>query len=543
MKKRILAVLLAFCMLLSIVSCASESQIAETKPTKEETKTEEEIVAEEVPQTSKKPTNQKDPQNPNKFTDPEETKKPDETTKEPDQSTDKIPYWQGSGTQDGPITLPAGFSVGYSRKDMSPKEPVLTYDGAVTNQIYDPVQITCVSVSDGEEVALFYSLDLRQSFPKLVEDSMAIIQQEFAGFGIEKDSMFFTATHNHSSPDAGSPNAAGVAAWRKIYFQRLREVTEDSLRDLAPAEAFVGKSNTKDISFVRRFVTADGKVTTDSTLNVVGYESQPDTELRTIRFDRGNKKDVLMVNYQIHYGVATRYFGDVVSADFIHDFRQAAEGQLGVHFAYYQGAAGCTTFSAMKSSDRVYKTYMDAIPAFMTAVRQALSLETRAQTGKIQKAMTTHAGTVRKDDAATVALARSIYNEKDPAKQKALLAQQSTFINAKAAENCVYRNVTLGATVSMPFTAISFGDIAFCSAPYEMFHQNGIQIREKSPFQMTFVCCYTNGSNSYVPAWECTESGSQYDVKDCYENYASRFVDGSGEEFKDVILGLLNRCR
>ncbi len=441
--------------------------------------------------------------------------------------------------------LPEGFCVGYAREDMSPTVPVLTYESAVTNQIHDPIQITCVSVSDGEEVALFYSLDLRQSFANIVEKSMDIIERKYKKFGIEKDSIFFTATHNHSSPDAGTPSAEGMTDWYKIYYEKLREVTEKSLLDLVPAEAYVGKSNTKDISFVRRFITSDGRVTTDSTQNVVDYESKPDTELRTIRFDRGDKKDVLMVNYQTHYGVATRYFGkNAVSADFIHDFRQSAENQLGVHFAYYQGAAGCTVFSA-KKGDRVYKTYMEAIPAFMIALRNSLKAEEKVKTGKIQKEMSNYDGVVRKDDEATVALAASIYYEKDPEKKKELIAQQSTFLNAKAAENCVYRNLNpgVGATISLPFTAISFGDIGFVSAAYEMFHQNGIWLREESPFKMTFVCAYTNGSNSYVPAWECTVSGSQYDVSGCYENYVSRFVDGSAEEFAKEMLRLLNACK
>ncbi len=442
------------------------------------------------------------------------------------------------------IMLPEVFSVGYGRKDMSPTTPVRTYEGAVTCEIHDPVQITCVAVSDGEEVALFYSLDLRQSFYNVVKKSMEIVKEKYGYLGIGEDSMFFTATHNHSSPDAGTEEAPGMQEWYEIYYPRLEEVTEEALRDLAPAEAYVGKAHTKDISFVRRFITEDGKVTTDSRLNVIGYESKPDTELRTLRFAREEKKDVLMVNYQTHYGVATRYFGPVVSADFIHDFREAAENELGVLFAYYQGAGGCTVFSA-KKGDRVYKTYMDAIPAFMTTVREALDGEEKAKTGKIQKEMNYYEGTVPKHDEATVAIANAIYREKDPEKKQKLIENQNIFFNHRAAENCVYLNLNpnVGAKTKMHFGAISFGEIGFCGAPYEMFHQNGIQIREKSPFKMSFVCAYTNGSHGYVPAWECTKSGSPYDVKGCYENYVTRSIDGSGEEFRDELLRLLNACK
>jgi hypothetical protein len=563
MKKRILALILTLFMLMPLAACTLE-KAEETTATQEEAKPQNQSSVQKedaddefdfsasVPSTSQKPTSNsitKDPfsapnqSNPVELpTDSGETDSKKEENVSDRFAISEVPYWNKKESESEEVgVLPKGFSVGYGRADMSPQEPVLTYENAITCDIHDPILITCVAVSDGAEVALFYSLDLRQSWSNLVEQSMEIIQRKYEDLGIGKDSMFFTATHNHSSPDGGSPNAKGMAVWIKLYYDKLRECTEEALLDLAPAEAFVGKSNTKDISFVRRFVTAEGKVTTDSSQNVVGYESQPDTELRTIRFARGEKKDVLLVNYQTHYGVATRYFGSVVSADYIHDLRKAAEEELDVHFAYYQGAAGCTVFSA-KKGDRVYETYMDAIPAFMTTIKSSISGERKVQTGKIQKEMSYYNGTVRKDDAAVVQKATAINNEKDAEKKQELL-KDSGFINAKAAEACVYRNKTLGATVSMPFTAISFGDIAFCSAAYEMFHQNGIQIRDASPFEMTFVCAYTNGSNSYVPAYECTPSGSQYDVKDCYENYATRFVDGSGEEFRDEIVRLLNLCK
>ncbi len=488
--KRLIALVLMLCMLISLASCASGG-LTDLDATSEENTTAENSTKEEGPK--------------------------------------------------GPITLPEGFSVGYARKDMSPVKPVLTYEGAVTNQIHDPVQITCVSVSDGEEVALFYTLDLRQSPTELIEKSMEIIEKKYAEFGIGKDSMFFTSTHTHSAPDAGNSSAAGVATWRKLYYEKLREVTEESLRDLAPAEAFVGKGNTEDISFVRRLITSDGKVTTDSTLDVVGYESQADTELRTIRFDRKDKKDVLMVNYQTHYGVATRYFGkNAVSADFVHDFRKAAEEELDMHFAYYQGAAGCITFSALKG-DRVYDSYMDAIPAFMHAAREALDKETKVKTGKIQKELSVYEGTVRKDDPAKVEAAYEVCGEQNAGTKQQLIVQKG-FYNLRDAEAHVQRD-KLGATKTTPFTAITFGDIGFVSAAYEMFHQNAIQVRAESPFKMTFVCAYTNGSNGYVPAWECTPEGSQYDVEGCYENYITLYKYGSGEEFANEMIRLLNVCK
>jgi hypothetical protein len=177
----------------------------------------------------------------------------------------------------------------------------------------------------------------------------------------------------------------------------------------------------------------------------------------------------------------------------------------------------------------------------MTTVKASLSGEEKVQTGKIQKERSEYEGTVMKDDPAKVEAATAICNEKDASKRQQLIGQ-SGFLNQRAAEAVVQRH-KLGETKTTPFTAISFGDIGFVSAAYEMFHQNAIEVRNASPFKMTFTCAYTNGSNGYVPAYESTPEGSKYDVSDCYENYITLYRYGSGEEFRDEMLRLLNACK
>jgi hypothetical protein len=90
--------------------------------------------------------------------------------------------------------------------------------------------------------------------------------------------------------------------------------------------------------------------------------------------------------------------------------------------------------------------------------------------------------------------------------------------------------------MGIPFTAISFGDVAFVSAAYEMFHQNGSFVRENSPFKTTFICTLAHGVNGYVP----TAVGYEHRG---YETWNCRFVAGSGEKFADEMVRLLNACK
>ncbi|MBR5295295.1 MAG: hypothetical protein IKU24_01745, partial [Clostridia bacterium] len=98
------------------------------------------------------------------------------------------------------------------------------------------------------------------------------------------------------------------------------------------------------------------------------------------------------------------------------------------------------------------------------------------------------------------------------------------------------RHQSLPETLEVPFTAISFGDIAFCSVPYEMFDTNGKQVRDGSPFKTTFVCTLAGGALGYVPSELGYKNGS-------YETFNCAFVPGSGEEFANEIIRLLNECK
>ena len=85
----------------------------------------------------------------------------------------------------------------------------------------------------------------------------------------------------------------------------------------------------------------------------------------------------------------------------------------------------------------------------------------------------------------------------------------------------------------IPLYAITFGEIAFVGAPYEMFDVSGMQIKEASPAKMTFVCTCTNGSMGYFPSFDEYARGG-YEV--CVTNYAQ----GTAELCVAELLRLIN---
>ena len=265
----------------------------------------------------------------------------------------------------------------------------------------------------------------------------------------------------------------------KNFYQKLLTAVEESLLDLAPATAYAGESATENMAFVRRYLMDTGRYVTNPGANdgiAVAHESQADTELRTIRFDRGEEKDVLMVNYQTHYHGT---FATQVSADFVHPLREKVEKELDVHFAYHNGASGNLNFQSHIKGEKKYKTLESAAHGIADVVLDAVSKEEKANLD-------------------------TLYHE-------------ASYYDAHGKEVRLY--------------AFTIGDIGFVSAPYEMFDTNGKQIREASPCKMTFVCAYTNGHMGYCPSKEAFPHGA-------YEVEASSFRQGDAENFAEELVRL-----
>ena len=447
--KRIFALILALLMILPLASCAASLATEETK--------------EETAKT--------------------ETKEPAETKAEETGEEEPLPT--------GEIVYPEGFSVGYNRQDISPTEfPIVSYAqfDRTAKSIHDPIQLTVVALCDGENAALVCTVDMRGCPDSFVSYCATLVER---AVGIPKERFLLSATHTHSSVEQKLfGQDAVIKKWQAAFYKKLIRAVTLALHDLTPAEAFTGTAHTEGITFVRRYLMDDGSYrgidTQANGRQHVAHETEADTELRTVRFARSGKKDVLMVNYQTHYGGS---FPDSISADFIHLIREQTEKELDCHFAYYSGAGANLSFVSNIPGKRLYPNIEAASPAIVQTIKDAVSAETRLEAGKVVG--------IREDYLAT---AKGNWKK------------------------------------AIPFGAITCGDLGFVSAPYEMFDTNGKEIRDASPCKTTFVCTLSGGGFGYVPSAFAFPHGG-YEVNNC------QFVEGSGEEFAREFVRLLTECK
>ena len=247
------------------------------------------------------------------------------------------------------IKLPEGFSVGFGREIVNPL-PGTGMAGwgnetkRLSEEVVDDLMVTCTAVCDSETVLLIYSQDNGFSDINIFKKVTAHLEETF---GIPGENVIINATHTHCAPGMFNPGAPGMEDYLSRYYAAVYAIAEGALRDLAPAKILIGRTYTKDLSFVRRYISRhDGsfignwpKLQYDFDAR---HETRPDEMLQVMRFEREGKKDVVLCNWQCH-PCSDRLAGEMeskASSDWVGIARAEIEEREDILFSYHQGACG-----------------------------------------------------------------------------------------------------------------------------------------------------------------------------------------------------------
>ena len=86
--------------------------------------------------------------------------------------------------------------------------------------------------------------------------------------------------------------------------------------------------------------------------------------------------------------------------------------------------------------------------------------------------------------------------------------------------------------IPVEISAIAVGDVALVGLPGEIFVQLGMAIKERSPFEHTYLVELCNDSIGYVPTEVAYGEGG-------YEATNTRLQPGTGEQFVETALEVL----
>lgn len=456
-----------------------------------------------------------------------------------------LSLWACGGSGEGESTQPAapkGLLMGYARESIMPEGAVnLSGSGDQAHRLsvgfMDILYATCIAITEGDTTILLYSTDTLAARENWTKEARTLICE---ATGVPENNIQIGATHTHSGPAVGGGEAP-VQQWKPIYMDALVNSAKKAIADQAPATLYGAKVQTEGMTFVRHYLMEDGSYAGanfgDFTKKIVDHAAKPDEEMILIKAQReGDKKDILLMNFQGHpcFSGATNY--NDLSADYIHNVRDAFEKETGMHFIYFLGATGNQNTNSHILSEEG---------------PQNKSREAYGQ--KLAQYAIDALPTMQKIDGTGVKTTQKIveYKSNDYGQERLADAQkvQQMFAQTGDATTCTNYAKTLGfqsvyecngivncsrypETGNIELNTCSFGGVGFVAASYEMFADSAFQIKEGSPFEYTLISTVTNAYNNYFPTREAFAYG-------CYESFTARYAAGVAEDIAAELVGML----
>ena len=437
---------------------------------------------------------------------------------------------------------PTGPAVGYARAKVTPPTgtPLSGYGNEslrLSKNVLDDLYATCVALRDeAGATLLLFNIDVGVT-PKDLADSFRRMVNRATG--VPEENILFSATHTHSGPVL-TGNDSAVAVWQKTAYDAVRQAAVAAVADLdRVTEASVGRADGENINFTRRYFAEDGFVAPnyDTRTNggkILAHEFDADPRVQAVRFVRANQKDVVLTNWQCHATMTGGSKTYDVSADFVGAFRKEAEAALDCRFMYFQGGAGNVAPSSRLEGETLYKTKEEVGKALRRTLETALADAQPLTLGKVQTESRVFSGRVNHETdgmAANAQLVQAVWNQ--TANMDAAMVEARKYgITSPYEANAIIARASLGETSDMPLHALSFGELAFISAPGEMFSNTARDVMDASPFAVTFFVGYAEGHVGYVPA------ASSFPNKG-YEVVICRFAQGTAEEIAKTQLEML----
>ena len=432
---------------------------------------------------------------------------------------------------------PAGLLAGVGKINITPDFPVgLKGYKSSSERIFDTVRdylyMTCIAVREGDTTGLLITADIQNWTADMLAEAPKLIA---AATGVPESHMLFGATHTHTAPSVVD-SADASKEYRKLFMDAAVEAAQTAIADLAPAAASYGTMEVEGMNFVRHYVHSDGQYS-GSNFNehlpketIVGHTAEADKQLILIKFDRAEKDDILMVNWQAHPDVVPEVGFKTLSGGAPVYMCSKLEDETGMVVAYFSGAEGNlngTTWIPSEDHGLKMVAYGEKMADYALQVLENMTPAEGTAVRAAQKQVTVEFNH-QWDHLLVQAREVQSVNSKQGRDAATAHAQQYGISSAYHA-NAIVSRVNMPASETLPVGAMAVGNIGFICGTYEMFCENGMYVKEKSPFPVTFV---VTGNNCYIP------SQAAYDYR-CYEADTGYYIPGTGEMLAEEFLNLL----
>jgi hypothetical protein len=452
---------------------------------------------------------------------------------------------QDGENQDTGTAASAGLEVGYSRINLTPSYSVglagySDDDQRRSEGFRTYIYLTCIAVRSGADTFLLYTIDAL-SATRAVQDKMRATIT--SAVDIPEDHIFVGATHCHSAPTFTTAYE-GNDKYYNEFLAACATSAKEAIADLTPSQMLaaapiITDENGKYMNFVRHYEMDDGTHAGsnfgDFSKKIVGHSAESDPQAVLIKFDReGDKKDVLMINFQAHPDRGTELGRFQIAASWIGPLRDELEKLSGLQVAYFTGASGNQNADSKIPEEAHnldwmgYGTKMGQIFNDKLADLQPVEGTELKQTKVILDLEIDHSWDHM------LPQANEVYDLWKSGGKSAgdALGKQYNFTSSYQAR-AIRSRAAKPATEEMETRAFRIGPIGFTTGTYEMFSTHGLYVKRNSPFEITFLITANSGYLPDVPA---------YDYRS-YEADTGMFAPGEAEELAENYVEMLKTLK
>ena len=429
-----------------------------------------------------------------------------------------------------------GLLAGFAKIDITPDYPVGLggYSNAETRRstgVVDKIYATCIALTDGDETILVYTID-NCACPRGTADKIREVVG--AATGIAEDKIFLSATHSHSAPALfGHPEAQ---MYKNQLFAACARGAQLALEDRAPAKVMAAKKNFPGWNSTRH-VRMENNMVSGNQWRKVGSPAVemfgiPDDQMVLVKFAREaeDKKDILMINWQAHPDFASQVGVLKIAASYPGPLRDTVEAGSGMHVAFFTGADGnmisdCKRFFPEKAHGLDWRRYGVKIGTLVLELMEELAevegsgIATKRAVVDVEvdhswDHMIEQANEVfnlwKATDLATGTEYGKKYDFSSPYQARAIRSRDE-----------------MEKTTQLELHAFRVGGVGFTTGTYEMFAESGIQVKEGSPYEFTFLL---TGNSSYIPSernfeFRCYEADTGFYAKGTAEQLVGKYVE------------------
>ena len=436
-----------------------------------------------------------------------------------------------------------GFKVGFSRYNITPEVSVgLEGYGNVSDRMSDnvlsPLYLTCLAISDAKgNTVLLYGMDGTTSNLDVTNTVRNAVTE---ATGVPASNIMISVTHTHSSPETQNPifQASVLKGAVKTAKKALAEQHETTME--------IGTVETEGLAFIRHYVQENGNIVGDNfgdknASPIVGHVREADSNIQLLRFPCGDSKDIVVMNFGAHptlTGGASKYD---ISADFVGACRDKMEQELDCNFLYFTAAAGDQNATSRISEENNYDGWKGHGQQLAEYAINGMDALTQVKTGDVQVLEQKVEVRYCYDDGDLLQYCNLVFNAYNSGGAAAANAVGrplgiNSIYHARAINRRATQKERQGESTQVTVNTIAIGDVAFVVAPYEMFSVNGKEIKESSPYEMTFIVTLSNSHNGYLAADSAFDHG-------CYEVDHRYFVRGTAEQMVKVYLDMLKQMK